>query len=317
MKFPLRHTLLASFSMLAAACTTPTLVNRGDYYADTSLPARSVDSRIRFLVMHYTEIGEAPSLRVLTQENVSAHYVVPDAPRTERGAPVVYQLVPESERAWHAGVSAWQGATELNGVSIGIENVNRGPIDTPHGRMWAPYPPAQVDAIVRLAKDIVARYRIPPTRVVGHSDIAPQRKIDPGPLFPWRALAKAGVGAWPADEWVAARLAGRPPKSLVEVRRIDHADAMLASPEQGYFVRENVKLRLLSARLSLLARDDGAMKSDLHAAQAAVARYFDGASKDTRVVQDLLKQVDAASLTVAVPNLNTSLNAVQQFKSRG
>ncbi len=170
MKFPLRHTLLASFSMLAAACTTPTLVNRGDYYADTSLPARSVDSRIRFLVMHYTEIGEAPSLRVLTQENVSAHYVVPDAPRTERGAPVVYQLVPESERAWHAGVSAWQGATELNGVSIGIENVNRGPIDTPHGRMWAPYPPAQVDAIVRLAKDIVARYRIPPTRVGGHTD---------------------------------------------------------------------------------------------------------------------------------------------------
>lgn len=220
MKFPLRHTLLASLSMLAAACTTPTLVNRGDYYADTSHPARSVDSRIRFLVMHYTEIGEAPSLRVLTQENVSAHYVVPDAPRTERGAPVVYQLVPESERAWHAGVSAWQGATELNGVSIGIENVNRGPIDTPHGRMWAPYPPAQVDAIVRLAKDIVARYRIPPTRVVGHSDIAPQRKIDPGPLFPWRALAKAGVGAWPDDETVAARLAGRPPKSLVDVREL-------------------------------------------------------------------------------------------------
>ncbi len=106
-------------------------------------------------------------------------------------------------------------------------------------------------------------------------------------------------------------------KGLVQVRRIDNADAMLTSPDQGYFVRENVKLRLLAARLSLLARNEPAMKSDLHAAQATLARYFDGASKNTQVVQDLLKQVDAASLTVAVPNLNTSLNAVQQFKSRG
>ncbi|AGK46368.1 uroporphyrinogen-III synthase HemD family protein [Burkholderia thailandensis MSMB121] len=131
------------------------------------------------------------------------------------------------------------------------------------------------------------------------------------------AAAAAGEPRWKA--WWSGFSAGigAQLKSLVEVRRIDHADAMLASPEQGYFVRENVKLRLLSARLSLLARDDSAMKSDLHAAQAAVARYFDGASKDTRIVQDLLKQVDAASLTVAVPNLNASLNAVQQFKSRG
>ncbi|WP_307838116.1 fused uroporphyrinogen-III synthase HemD/membrane protein HemX [Burkholderia plantarii] len=105
--------------------------------------------------------------------------------------------------------------------------------------------------------------------------------------------------------------------SLVQVRRIDNADAMLTSPEQGYFVRENVKLRLLSARLSLLARNDAAMKSDLHAAQAALGRYFDASSKDTRTVQDLLRQVDAASLSVAVPNLNTSLSAIQQFKSRG
>ncbi|WP_043174465.1 fused uroporphyrinogen-III synthase HemD/membrane protein HemX, partial [Burkholderia ambifaria] len=106
-------------------------------------------------------------------------------------------------------------------------------------------------------------------------------------------------------------------KGLVQVRRIDNADAMLASPDQGYFVRENVKLRLLTARLSLLARNDTAMKADLHAAQASLGKYFDQASKDTQTVQDLLRQVDGASLTVAVPNLNTSLNAVQQFKSRG
>lgn len=106
-------------------------------------------------------------------------------------------------------------------------------------------------------------------------------------------------------------------KGLVQVRRIDNADAMLASPDQGYFVRENVKLRLLTARLSLLSRNDTAMKADLHAAQASLGKYFDQASKDTQTVQDLLRQVDGASLTVAVPNLNTSLNAVQQFKSRG
>ncbi|MBN3725489.1 fused uroporphyrinogen-III synthase HemD/membrane protein HemX, partial [Burkholderia sp. Ac-20379] len=105
--------------------------------------------------------------------------------------------------------------------------------------------------------------------------------------------------------------------SLVQVRRIDNADAMLNSPEQGYFVRENVKLRLLTARLSLLARNEPAMKSDLHAAQAALARYFDASSKDTRTVEDLLKQVDAASIAVPVPNLNGSLSAIQQFKSRG
>ncbi|WP_323118096.1 N-acetylmuramoyl-L-alanine amidase [Burkholderia alba] len=217
MNTSLRLACLASLCLLAA-CASPSRVDRGTYYADTSRTAQGADSRIRFLVMHYTEIDEAQSLHVLTEEAVSAHYVVPAAPPSERGEPVVYQLVPEQQRAWHAGVSSWQGTTELNGVSIGIENVNRGPIDTPQGRTWQPYPPAQVDAIVRLAKDIVARYRIPPTRVVGHSDIAPQRKIDPGPLFPWRALAQAGVGAWPDEATVAARLAGRAPTDPADVR---------------------------------------------------------------------------------------------------
>ncbi|WP_321851745.1 N-acetylmuramoyl-L-alanine amidase [Burkholderia diffusa] len=204
---------------LLAACTSPSLVGRGTYYADTSLQARGGDSRIRFLVMHYTESDEAKSLRTLTGDSVSAHYVVPPQPRIEHGMPVVYQLVPESKRAWHAGISEWQGTTELNAASIGIENVNRGPLD-PQNRTWQPYPPEQVDALIRLSKDIVARYGIPPTRVVGHSDIAPQRKIDPGPLFPWHALAQAGVGAWPDDATVAARLGGRDPHALVDVREL-------------------------------------------------------------------------------------------------
>ncbi|WP_175994429.1 fused uroporphyrinogen-III synthase HemD/membrane protein HemX [Burkholderia vietnamiensis] len=161
-------------------------------------------------------------------------------------------------------------------------------------------------------------------------------KIDALPLSGEAIVAHAAPKAAPsaaASSAAPAAVAGEPRwkvwwhdfsaglgqqlKGLVQVRRIDNADAMLASPDQGYFVRENVKLRLLTARLSLLARNDAAMKSDLHAAQASLGKYFDQASKDTQSVEDLLKQVDGASLTVAVPNLNTSLNAVQQFKSRG
>lgn len=201
---------------LLAACSS-TEIDRGAYIADTRYHAPSADSRVRFLVMHYTQGNEARSLAVLTGDDVSVHYVVPDNPPVRNGEPVVYQLVPESERAWHAGQSEWQGTTELNAASIGIENVNVGPVDTPQGRTWQPYPPAQVDALVKLAKDIVTRYEIPPTRVVGHSDIAPQRKTDPGPAFPWHTLYDNGIGAWPDDATVAQRLAGRDPKSLVDV----------------------------------------------------------------------------------------------------
>ncbi|CAB3720711.1 hypothetical protein LMG24238_04869 [Paraburkholderia sediminicola] len=105
--------------------------------------------------------------------------------------------------------------------------------------------------------------------------------------------------------------------SLVQVRRIDNADAMLVTPDQGYFVRENLKLRLLSARLALLSRNQTTLKSDLQAAQAALTRYFDNTSKKTQTVVDLVKQVDAGSAAVELPNLNTSLQAVNQYRSRG
>lgn len=110
---------------------------------------------------------------------------------------------------------------------------------------------------------------------------------------------------------------GRQLSSLVSVRRIDNADAMLVSPDQGYFVRENVKLRLLSARLSLLSRSEPALKSDLHAADTALGRYFDPASPKVKSVRDLVNQVDAASVAVTVPDLNASLAAVHQFKRGG
>ncbi|MBJ9592451.1 N-acetylmuramoyl-L-alanine amidase [Burkholderia seminalis] len=263
---------------LLAACTSPSLVERGTYYADTSLHARGADSRVRFLVMHYTESDEAKSLRTLTGDSVSVHYVVPPQPRIERGMPVVYQLVPEAQRAWHAGVSEWQGTTELNAVSIGIENVNRGPLD-PQNRTWQPYPPEQVVALIDLSKDIVARYGIPPTRVVGHSDIAPQRKIDPGPLFPWHALAQAGVGAWPDGATVAARLGGRDPRAPVDVRELQ-----LKLARYGYDVPTDgmldVRTRRVFAAFQMHFRpSDYAGNPDAETdaiAQALLDKYFPG-----------------------------------------
>ncbi|CAI8696358.1 MULTISPECIES: N-acetylmuramoyl-L-alanine amidase [Burkholderia] len=263
---------------LLAACTSPSLVERGTYYADTSLDARGADSRIRFLVMHYTESDEAKSLRTLTGDSVSVHYVVPPQPRIEHEMPVVYQLVPESMRAWHAGVSEWQGATELNAASIGIENVNRGPLD-PQNRTWQPYSPEQIDALIRLSKDIVVRYAIPPTRVVGHSDIAPQRKIDPGPLFPWHALALVGVGAWPDDATVAARLGGRDPHALVDVRELQ-----LKLARYGYDVPTDGVLdartrRVFAAFQMHFRPSDYAGNPDAESdaiAQALLDKYFAG-----------------------------------------
>jgi uroporphyrinogen III methyltransferase / synthase len=104
--------------------------------------------------------------------------------------------------------------------------------------------------------------------------------------------------------------------SLVQVRRIDNADAMLVSPDQGYFLRENLKLRLLSARLALLARNQNTLKSDLRAADAALARYFDASSKNVQTVRGLVKEVDDGSGAVDLPNIDTSLQALHQYRSR-
>ncbi|HEY1608021.1 MAG TPA: fused uroporphyrinogen-III synthase HemD/membrane protein HemX [Paraburkholderia sp.] len=132
-----------------------------------------------------------------------------------------------------------------------------------------------------------------------------------------QTAAAQGIPRWRAwlDQFTAG--IGQQIASLVQVRRIDNADAMLVSPQQGFFLRQNVKLRLLSARLSLLSRNDVTLKADLAAADDALARYFDNDSKDTQAVRDLLKEVSAGSAAVPLPNLDTSLQAIQQFRSRG
>lgn len=140
------------------------------------------------LVLHYTELPLEESLEILRDgrrsNRVSAHYVL-----AEDGT--AYRLVPEDRIAWHAGRSHWRGRDALNGTSIGIEIVNL------HGDRHD-YPDAQIAALIALSRDIIARHpAIVPRNVVGHSDIAPRRKVDPGLRFPWATLAASGVGLWP------------------------------------------------------------------------------------------------------------------------
>jgi N-acetylmuramoyl-L-alanine amidase len=150
--------------------------------------ARPKGQRVSMLLLHYTDMlsAEAALARMTdAAARVSAHYCV-----DEDGT--VYRLVPEERRAWHAGVSSWAGARDINAISIGIELVNPG-----HTCGYRSFPEAQMGALEALAKGILSRHRIPPHRVLGHSDVAPARKIDPGELFDWRRLARAGIGIWP------------------------------------------------------------------------------------------------------------------------
>lgn len=143
---------------------------------------------VDMLVLHYTGMptGRAALERLCDPAaKVSAHYLI-----DEDGS--VYALVPEDRRAWHAGVSFWAGATDINDRSIGVELVNPG-----HEWGYRPFPEAQMTALEALAQDIMGRHGIAPARVLGHSDVAPRRKQDPGELFDWPRLARAGIGLWP------------------------------------------------------------------------------------------------------------------------
>ncbi|MEX3527089.1 MAG: fused uroporphyrinogen-III synthase HemD/membrane protein HemX [Burkholderia sp.] len=203
-----------------------------------------------------------------------------------------------------------QLATSQSAQAIAVRKAIAQDIDTLKGA-----PSVDLTGLAIKLDDAIGRIDALPLSGEAPIGQARPRAAHPGDIA--SEAAATGQPRWKVWWHEVSTAIGAQLTSLVQVRRIDNADAMLTSPEQGYFVCENVKLRLLTARLSLLARNDSAMKSDLHAAQAALARYFDASSKDTRTVEDLLKQVDAASLSVAVPNLSTSLNAIQQFKSRG
>ena len=179
--------------------------------------SRGEPVRIDMLVLHYTGMESAPAaLDRLCDPTarVSAHYVVEENGR-------IWRLVSEARRAFHAGVSCWEGESDLNAVSLGVEIVNPG-----HEWGYRPFPEEQMSAVERLCRGLVSRHSIPAHRIVGHSDIAPERKSDPGELFDWPRLARAGVGIWPP---------GHPRPSA---REIDTARVLADLTAIGYCVTE-------------------------------------------------------------------------------
>ena len=158
-------------------------------------PSPNCDARpegvaVDMLLLHYTGMrsgAEALARMCDPAAEVSAHYCIEEDGR-------VFRLVPEARRAWHAGASAWAGLERVNACSIGIELVNPG-----HDWGYRPFPEPQMQSLIALAKDILARHPIPAARVLGHSDVAPQRKEDPGELFDWARLAAEGIGLWPEE----------------------------------------------------------------------------------------------------------------------
>jgi len=160
---------------------TPTLIDA---------PSPNFDARTKvpdMLVLHYTGMKSGPEALARLRDpeaRVSSHYLVEEDGR-------IFRLVAEERRAWHAGRSFWKGEEGVNHASIGIEIVNPG-----HEFGYRPFPEAQIAAVIALVGDIRTRWEIEDSRILGHSDVAPERKQDPGELFPWKQLAEAGHGVW-------------------------------------------------------------------------------------------------------------------------
>ena len=212
--------LALTLCMLLAGCASGPRIN-------TQHASVGHDSRVQFIVVHYTSSGLERSLEILKGDGVSSHYLIDESPAT------IYRLVDENRRAWHAGDSQWKDRTWLNSSSIGIELVNRGYIEGEQGRLWYPYSDEQIDALIVLLKDIMQRHGLKPGAIIGHSDIAPQRKVDPGPTFPWKRLADAGLLSWP-DAAVVARQ-----HSLYALQLPDVAWFQTQLAAQGYNVPEH------------------------------------------------------------------------------
>jgi len=209
---------------------------------------------VDMLILHYTGMrSAAEALQRLCSPaaKVSAHYLI-----DEDGA--VARLVPEARCAWHAGLSFWAGRRGINSASIGIELVNPG-----HEFGYRPFPEAQMAALEELCGGILARHPIPARHVLGHSDVAPRRKTDPGELFDWQRLARAGIGLWPEA-------------ATTEVASLDEAQRLLAAigyeaPQTG--VQDALTRDIITAfqRHFRPSRCDGALDAETGARIAAVA----------------------------------------------
>lgn len=237
--------------------------------------ARPAGCSIDMLVFHYTgmESGQAALARMCDPTaKVSAHYMIEEDGR-------VFGLVPEGRRAWHAGVSCWRGQRDVNARSIGIELVNPG-----HEFGYRDFPSAQMDALVRLARSILARHPIPPGNVVGHSDVAPARKTDPGERFDWEGLASAGIGLWPC---------GALPSVASPIIEIGWADRTVARAQ-----------RLLAAYGYDIA-ETGALDDATAGVLMAFQRHFRPARVDGRLDGETLARLEAL-VGLAGPDTATS-----------
>jgi N-acetylmuramoyl-L-alanine amidase len=185
-------------------------------------PSPNFDERnaaVSMVVLHYTGMKDAESAIARLRDpeaRVSAHYLI-----AEDGG--IVRLVPEDKRAWHAGLSWWRGVQGVNACSIGIEIVNPG-----HEFGYRPFTGAQMEALLPLLAGIVERHQVPPANVVGHSDVAPARKQDPGELFDWGRLARHGLAV------------PRPTRNLVDPHWTD-GGFLLALERWGYDVRDPAK----------------------------------------------------------------------------
>lgn len=229
--------VLAGLLMTLSACSSPNRMADTDSVLQKTVFVNSEnqDTRVRVIVIHHTSEDFAGSLSILTRDSsnpVSSHYLIPEPldPSYPDEELKLYQLVPEDARAWHAGGSYWDGKTALNDMSVGIEIVNRtycrnaeqvvapAQNESEEARIcfYPDFAESQIIMLTRLLEGLLDRHQeVTPTNIVGHSDIAPQRKIDPGPRFPWQRLYKLGYGAWFDDEtvvkyWQQFRLAMPP-----------------------------------------------------------------------------------------------------------
>ncbi len=198
----LASVLISCLTLSLVGCVTTSAPR---YVIDSdSYQATGKSERIKTIVLHYTVSDNERSIKTLTTGNVSAHYLVLDNDDNK-----IYNLVPESERAWHAGDGSFAGRTILNDTSIGIEIVNSGikpeyrdalkndMLDYHPYEHYVAFDELQIKKVAQLVQDIVTRYDISPKNIIGHSDMAPSRKIDPGAKFPWERLYfDYGIGAW-------------------------------------------------------------------------------------------------------------------------
>ena len=203
--------LVCTLTLPLIGCVTtnkPQVANTESFIVDSqTYQATGKSERIKSIVLHYTVSDNARSIKTLTTGQVSAHYLILNHDDNK-----IYNLVPESERAWHAGNGGFAGRTILNDTSIGIEIVNAG-IQPQYRKAlknsnleyhpydhYVEFDELQIKKVAQLVQDLAARYSISPKNIIGHADMAPSRKIDPGAKFPWQQLYKEyGIGAWYED----------------------------------------------------------------------------------------------------------------------